>query len=49
MFEGKSESGGDVGMGVNLGKPTQTAYGSQFIGIMDGKEIRSSKYCDPII
>ena len=49
MFEGESESGGGVGMGVNWGRPTQTAYGSQFIDINDGEEIRTSTYCGPVI
>ncbi|MBB1613078.1 hypothetical protein A9978_11520 [Pseudomonas sp. UMC65] len=49
LFEGESESGGGVGMGVNWGKPTQTAYGSQFTDIDDGEEIRTSRHCGPII
>ncbi|UMZ14514.1 hypothetical protein I9018_12830 [Pseudomonas sp. MPFS] len=49
LFEGESESGGGLGMGVNWGKPTQTACGSPFTDIDDGEEIRTSRHCGPII
>ncbi|CDX37985.1 conserved hypothetical protein [Mesorhizobium plurifarium] len=49
LFEGETESGGGVGMGVNWGKPKQTSYGSQFVDIADGDELRTSRLCGPII
>lgn len=49
MFEGETETGGGVGMGADWGRPTQTTYGGQFVDIKHGDEIRSSKFCGPII
>jgi hypothetical protein len=49
MFEGETESGGGVGMGMDWGKPKQTSYGSQFTDIAHGDEIRESRFCGPII
>jgi hypothetical protein len=48
MFEGESETGGGVGMYVNWGKPTQTAYGYQFFDVDYSEEIRGSKHCGPL-
>ncbi|ESX98314.1 phytanoyl-CoA dioxygenase family protein [Mesorhizobium sp. LNJC405B00] len=49
MFEGETDSGGGMGMGVNWGKPKQTFYGSQFVDVADGDELRKSRFCGPII
>jgi hypothetical protein len=49
MFEGESETGGGVGMGKDWGRPTQAAYGAQFTDIDHGDEIRTSKFCGPIL
>ncbi|WP_145723044.1 phytanoyl-CoA dioxygenase family protein [Mesorhizobium tianshanense] len=49
MFEGETHSGGGMGMGVNWGNPKQTIYGSQFVDIADGDELRNSRFCGPII
>ncbi|MCZ4072089.1 phytanoyl-CoA dioxygenase family protein [Agrobacterium sp. LMR679] len=49
MYEGEFDTGGGVGMGMDWGKPKQATYGSQFIDVEHGDEIRTSRFCGPLI
>lgn len=49
MFEGEAATGGGVGMGADWGVQKQTTYGSQFVDIDHGDEIRDSRHCGMII
>ena len=48
-YHGEAETGGGLGLGVNFGHQRQTSYGSQFVDINDGDELRESEFCGEII